>query len=336
MAQSKHRRPSYPAALRMARIAFELPSHPFGWSLDSIRQELGISERTLKRYLSAGQTLVDRLNRPYFQVLADGKPRLRLPPSAKPLQSNAYQLVSLYFTLTILRFLEGTVFQEGVEDLWEHFSKTLPPPERADLGHLERKFYAIPFAPKDYRQLGHLLNPIVQGLVREYRLGIEYASGLIHEIEPYTLIAYRGGLYLIGKTNVNNRIITLAVERMRKVELLAGEGRGFQKFAYPPSFRPERYTEGAFGIIVEDQPTDVAILVKSRETEAYLRARTIHPSQRFIKRRGATVLHLTVRGTTELRNWILGFGPWLEVLKPPALRAEIAGLLRQAARNYRN
>ncbi len=43
--------------------------------------------------------------------------------------------------------------------------------------------------------------------------------------------------------------------------------------------------------------------------------------QKFIERRdGKTVLTMIVRGTTELRNWILGFGPWLEVLKPAALR----------------
>ncbi len=241
MAKKEHRRPSYPATLRMARIAFELPFHPFGWSLESIRRELRISERTLKRYLAAGQdSLVDRLGRPYFQVVTDGKPKLRLPASRKPLESTAYQLVSLYFTLTILKFLDGTVLEEGIEDLWEKFSKSVPAYERADLGTLDRTFYAIPYAPKDYRGLNHLLNPIVQGLLREYRLQIEYASGLVHEVEPYTLVAYRGGLYLIGKTHVNDRIITLAVERMRKVDLLAADGGGFQKFAYPATFRPER------------------------------------------------------------------------------------------------
>jgi WYL domain len=43
---------------------------------------------------------------------------------------------------------------------------------------------------------------------------------------------------------------------------------------------------------------------------------------------------MTVRGTTELRNWVLGFGPWLEVLRPAALRAELAGLLKTALRHY--
>src|SRR5262252_3722127 len=101
MANKEHRKPSYPAALRMARIAFELPSHPFGWALDSIRRELKISERTLKRYLAAAENeLVDRLGRPYFQIVSDGlTARLRLPPSRKPIDSSAYQAASLYFTL---------------------------------------------------------------------------------------------------------------------------------------------------------------------------------------------------------------------------------------------
>ena len=337
MAKKEHRKPSYPAALRMARIAFELPSHPFGWSLEAIRRELEISERTLKRYLAAGQQgLVDRLGRPYFQVVSDGgKTKLRLPAFQKPVQSTAYQAVSLYFTLTLLKFLEGTVLEEGIEDLWAKFTQSLPAFERADLATLDRKFYAIPYAPKDYRNLGHLMSPIIQGLVREYRLRIDYATGMVHDLDPYTLVAYRGGLYLIGKTHLKGRITTLAVERMRKVELLAGEGGGFQKFVYPPSFRPDRHTEGAFGIIVEEKPVEVQILIHNAETEAYLRERNIHPTQKFAKRRdGRTILTMTVRGTTELRNWVLGFGPWLEVLKPPALRRELAALLQAASRNY--
>ncbi|MBF6569586.1 MAG: WYL domain-containing protein [Candidatus Binataceae bacterium] len=338
MTKKEHRKPSYPAALRMARIAFELPSHPFGWPLDAIQRELGISERTLKRYLAAGKEgLVDRLGRPYFQVITDGgKPKLRLPASRKPVESTAYQAVSLSFTLAILKFLEGTVLEAGIENLWETFAKSLPAYERADLGALDRKFYAIAYAPKDYRSLGHILSPLVEALLREYRLQIDYATGVVHQIEPYTLLAYRGGLYVIGKTPANRRIITLAVERMRKVELLIDADGSLQKFAYPAGFRPERHTEGAFGIMVEEATTEVEILIHNGETEAYLQARRIHPTQRFTRRRdGKALLTMAVRGTVELRNWILGFGPWLEVLKPPALRAQVAGLLRQASRNYK-
>jgi predicted DNA-binding transcriptional regulator YafY len=338
MPKKDYRKPSYPAALRMARIAFELPSHPFGWALDSIREELDISERTLKRYLAAGQrALVDAAGRSYFEVVSDsGKPRIRLPAYRKPVESTAHQAVSLYFTLTILKFLEGTILQEGVEDLWEKFLKGLFAQERGDLRTINQKFYAIPYAPKDYRHLNYLLAPIIQGLLREYRLRIEYGSGLVHEVDPYALVAYRGGLYLIGKTHLNNQITTMAVERMRAAELKTVDGR-FQKFPYPLSFRPERHMEGAFGIIAGEEPAEIKILIHSKETEGYLRARSIHPTQRFSTGRdGKTVLTMTVRGTTELRNWVLGFGPWLEVLEPKALRDEIAALLKEASRNYRS
>jgi predicted DNA-binding transcriptional regulator YafY len=337
MASKEHRKPSYPAALRMARIAFELPSHPFGWALDAIQRELGISQRTLKRYLAASKDhLVDRLGRPYFQVAADGgKIKLRQNVSPKAVESSAFQAVSLYFTLTILQFLEGTVLKEGIEDLWDNFANGLPAFARADLGPLDRKFYAIPYAPKNYRSLSHVLDPIIRGLIREYRLRIDYATGVVHEVDPYTLVAYRGGLYLIGKTHVNGKITTMAVERMRKVELAPGEGAPFQKFIYPAAFRPDRYTEGAFGIMIEEQPAAVEILIHNAETEKYLRERQIHPTQKFTKRRdGKTVLSMTVHGTTELRNWILGFGPWLEVLKPAALRREVSELLKTAASHY--
>jgi proteasome accessory factor B len=165
---------------------------------------------------------------------------------------------------------------------------------------------------------------------------VEYATGRAHEIDPYTLIAYRGGLYLVGKTHAHEHITTLAVERILSAQLCVGEDGAFHKFVYPAKFRPERYIEGAFGIIADEKPVSVEILIHNRETETYLRARTIHSTQTFTKRRdGKSVLEMTVRGTTELRNWIMGFGPWLEVLRPPELRKELSSLMRQASRNYR-
>jgi hypothetical protein len=39
------------------------------------------------------------------------------------------------------------------------------------------------------------------------------------------------------------------------------------------------------------------------------KSRELHPTQKFRRRRdGKTILSMTVRGTTELRNWILSLG----------------------------
>ena len=82
--------------------------------------------------------------------------------------------------------------------------------------------------------------------------------------------------------------------------------------------------------------TKVELKIHSEQTEAYVRSRTIHRSQRFTHRRdGTTIMTMTVKGTTELANWIMSMGPWIEVLKPATLRKEIAQRHAKAARLYR-
>jgi WYL domain len=70
------------------------------------------------------------------------------------------------------------------------------------------------------------------------------------------------------------------------------------------------------------------------EGEVFASAHHASHPEVYQARDGKTVLTMKVRGTIELRNWVFGFGPWLEVLKPIALREEVAGLPRTASRNY--
>lgn len=81
--------------------------------------------------------------------------------------------------------------------------------------------------------------------------------------------------------------------------------------------------------------TEVELHVLNAETVAYLKSRWLHRTQRFVNRRdGTAILSMTVRGTEELRNWILGFGPWVKVLKPKSLAEEVAQLHAEAVRLY--
>ena len=101
------------------------------------------------------------------------------------------------------------------------------------------------------------------------------------------------------------------------------------------AYHPEKHMDGMFGVF-DGEPTKVRILLHNDETEAFLRARTIHASQAFERRAdGKTVVSMTVRGTTELRNWVLSLGPWAEILEPTNLRSEIGDLLSEAATLYR-
>ncbi|HEY9157899.1 WYL domain-containing protein [Candidatus Binatus sp.] len=335
------RKPTYGAGIRLARIAAGLFSRPYGWSFRAIEESLDISERTLARYVSVLRSdLLDWRGAPLIEVAGTGGERkLRLVSSMKAAEASSYQVALLYFSLTVLKFLEGTVLEEGVEGLWEKIYQNLSLTQQTRLSDLERKFYAVPYAPKDYGEFSEQLDVILRALLDQIRLKVDYAGltgeGRQHDFDPYSLIAYRGGLYILGYSHRSSAIIYLAVERIRSVEFIRQPDGSSTRFIYPRGFDPAAHSEGTFGI-VEGAETKVELKIHSEQTEAYVRSRTIHRSQRFSHRRdGTTIMTMTVRGTTELANWIMSMGPWIEVLKPGSLRKEIAQRHAGASRLYR-
>ena len=335
------RKATYPAARRIARLMHELPSHPHGWSFDAIQRQLSIGERTLLRYVEACRSeLVDAHGEPLIEVVQRGPRRmLRLKDAGIGPDPAALSAVSMFFTLAMVRFLEGTVLKESVDALWDRMLERIPVAVRPQLSNLDRKFYAISFVPKDYAEHSDVIDEIVQALVREYRLTIDYAGvlgeGKEHDLEPYTLLSYRGGLYLIGRSHRYEKVIWLAVERIRSVKPTQGDGpRGRARFTYPRDFHPERYTDGMFGV-VDGPETEVELAIANAQTEAYLRKRTVHPSQKFEPGADGRVrLTMTVRGTVELANWVMSLTPWVEVIRPSDLRTEVARRLQDAASRY--
>jgi predicted DNA-binding transcriptional regulator YafY len=335
------RKPTYGAAIRLARIAAGLFSRPYGWSFKSIAASLEISGRTLARYVSVLRNdLADSHGTPLVEVVGTGtERRLRLVSSMKATEASSYQVALLYFSLTVLKFLEGTVLKEGVEGLWEKVFQNLSSTQQTRLSDLERKFYAVPYAPKDYTDFSEQLDVILRALLDQSRLKVDYAGltgeGHHHDFDPYSLIAYRGGLYLLGHSHRSKAIIYLAVERMRSVEFIRQPDGAATRFIFPKGFDPAAHTEGTFGI-VDGPETKVELKIHNEQTKAYVRSRTIHRSQRFTHRRdGTTIMTMTVKGTTELANWIMSMGAWIEVLKPAALRKTIADRHAKAARLYR-
>jgi predicted DNA-binding transcriptional regulator YafY len=49
---------------------------------------------------------------------------------------------------------------------------------------------------------------------------------------------------------------------------------------------------------------------------------------------GRVVLAMTVRGTNDVLNWVLGFGEHAVVLEPASLRLELAGVTAKMAAAY--
>jgi predicted DNA-binding transcriptional regulator YafY len=335
------RKPTYGAAINFAKIAIALSSNPFGVRLKTLERDLGVTPRTIDRYISS---LRDNLKNPLgdamLQVDGSGdQRRLKIrQPEHRP-DMSVYLAAAMYFDLAVLRFLEGTVLKDTVADLWHRLYGKLNAVQQSQSRDFDRKFYAVPYAPKDYRDQDEALDLIFRALLQGFRLRIDYApmSGTLreHHFEPYTLVGYRGGLYLLGKSNHGAQPIYLALERIRNVAFDYDNDGNQVRFTLPRRYSPASFIEGSFGIF-DGPESRVVIRILSPETETYLRSRSIHPTQVFVEgRNGERLLEMKVRGTTELKNWILSFGPWIEVVEPAELRAEVAEMLRSGANLYR-
>ena len=149
--------------------------------------------------------------------------------------ANPYQVLFQYFALSVLQFLDGTVIKQGVEDLWERFSRALPEAPRQRLADFPRKFYVIPYAMKDYRAHDETPDLIVQCLVHQHRMRIDYhglmGEGHVHEFDPYTLAMYRGGRFQIAPEKAANMLNSRRLaeeEGSRTLRRPYGRPRGFE------------------------------------------------------------------------------------------------------------
>jgi len=174
---------------------------------------------------------------------------------------------------------------------------------------------------------------LVEAILSRRRCRVEYQAPWRNRrsafpFDPYRFILVHGGLYCLGKVPAYADIAPLAVDRIKSLDLTA-EG-----FTVDPAFDPKRYETEAFGVAWEKPMT---VVVRFRADQApYVREREWHPTQKIRELRDGRV-ELTFRagGAFEIMRWILGWGAAAEVVRPPALRREIASTLRSAATMYR-
>lgn len=317
----------------MLRTMAALLRTPRGRELDALAGELGVSRKTCERY---AKVLLSEVSAPdglplFEMVRVSGRPLLRVRGAASGLDSNAYQAASVFFALTALRVLDGTVVQESAADVWETFKANLPEATRRTLEHVDRKFFYVPFAAKEYRNLDEHMDTLLRAVLRQEELDLEYrhpnGRKTRHRFRPFTVVLYRDALYLLGASSRHKEPIYLGVDRIVSV------ARSGEKFALPQGYSPARATEGVPGIW-SGPPTQVSLRLRGRAAEQ-VPERRIHRSQSFSRLRGGEILmRMTVRGWQELAWWILSWGGEVEVLEPAELRAFVRQSVRAAAALY--
>jgi predicted DNA-binding transcriptional regulator YafY len=109
---------------------------------------------------------------------------------------------------------------------------------------------------KDYAALEPTVLRLLEAIVSRRRCRLTYHApwrkeGRAFPYDPYRLLSVHGGLYCVGRVPAYKNVVTLALDRIRSLEL-TDEG-----FAMDPAFDLKRYEVEAFGVSWEKPMTVV-------------------------------------------------------------------------------
>ena len=303
-----------------------------------------VSDRTVERYLGTlGKVFDGNDHYPKLEIEKheEGRKTLILTESPSSAGTKDVDQLRMAIASEMLNAVKGTDLERHVKEILKRFSRAVSPSLAPKLETRPRKFFTVNYyGVKEYEGASReWLNVIIRCLVEQQRVRVAYRSQAgereLHEYEfdPYTLLNYKGGLYVIGYSFKREQVIYLALERIEKVTPVVENGKPYI-FGYPDEYSPEKFTEGVFGIFTGEK-TEVELLIHNEQTLTYLKPRRVHPTQRLEERAdGTAILRMTVRGTEELASWVMSMAPWVEVLKPESLRGRVREMLRAGLELY--
>jgi proteasome accessory factor B len=241
------------------------------------------------------------------------------------------QMVALFLSRRVFDFLAGTGFKEDLDDVFARIEATLKRKDFADVRNLDRKIYDVNEAPHIYQERLEDVNDTMTALLREERLRVRHDSvgngKTVFIVEPYTLLIYKKGVYLVANSQHHGSVRTFALDGFREVDWLRGD-----RFEYPSDYHPSQISQGAFGLFGGKRES-IRIFFDEKVAR-FVRRRRWHPSQSIRNVESGIILTMKVAPSAEVVTWVLGFGDQATVLEPSTLRNDVAAELRRAAARY--
>jgi predicted DNA-binding transcriptional regulator YafY len=325
-------------ARRLETLRALLVRHPKGLTIYQLGRELGVTPRSLRRYLIEVRREIDIVSvtpRPGAAALW----RLAPGEAVRKVEVRRTQAYALLAARRLFEPMKGSALYDEIHMAAEKLLSVARRPGRgpnagvAD-ARLEDRFLYLPFAPKDYGARTEELDDVFQAVADLRPLMCTYLrpkDGREERItlHPYAMVLYKDAIYCVGLHVAKSEVRTFLLDRMRDTETAISE-----RFDLPEGFRIEDYFQGQFGIWHGGATQEVVIEFDPRVRE-YVETRRIHPSQSLaVLPDGGVRLTMTIGDLTEVTTWVLGFGETARVIRPDNLRERVVRELSNALARY--
>jgi predicted DNA-binding transcriptional regulator YafY len=300
------------------------------YSIKQLAEQLGTTKSTIERDLAT-------LERDFALVEESaGKQKkvYRIDQQIRALETitfGATELLAIHAARAALAGLAGTPLHDDLEAVQAKIRGFLSPRHNGGLEALSRVFVPHKRGHVDYEAQHEQIDELVDAIARRLVCQLHYrATGKdadrTHRARPLRLVWHRSALYLLACLGEHQRITTLAVHRIRGLEVST------EVFA-PPRVNVEEHVARAWGIFVSDHEEDVEVVFDA-EIAWKIEERTFHPAERK-RRRPDGKLEYRLRSSAqwEIIPWVQSFGALAELVAPEswrsALRANVEAMMER-------
>lgn len=308
---------SRPPLARMLRIHEELQDGRLT-NCSKLAEKLEVSTKTIMRDLAF---MRDQLDLPAEYDPQTYSWRYAYPVESFPtVQVTEGELLALLVAQKALEQYQGTPYHEQLAHAFDKLSSGLH--DRVTFsasGSLSAvSFHNLGLGRADLRLFDKLSRSVLQS--REVEFAYRKHGSTQPEqrkVQPYHLANRENSWYLVGFDLDRGALRHFAVARMQNLAVTT------RTFVRPADFSPEKHFRNAFGAFVGSGNYKVRVRF-SAEVAGQIRERFWHESQETRDLPdGRIEFSVRLDNLHEIRRWVLGWGPTVEVLEPAELREAV-------------
>lgn len=304
-------------AVRLISLIMLLQSRSM-WKVADLADELGVSERTVHRYMG----MLEELGIPLYSERGPyGGFALVRGYKLPPLIFTAEEATVLYMGANLVGEVWGQTYKDAVTAVTAKLDNVLPDDLRQDVASARQSLVISGLAARDYRPWEPTIHTLRSCIIGRRCVRIVYQDFSLEEtcrdVEPYALTFHSGLWYLAGFCRLRQAMRTFRVDRIQQVTPLK------ISFTIPRDFSARDYIAQALSFeqnytVVVDVAAGVAPHI--RERYGHWMELIEHDDGSVTARFGASTLEWAT-------GWVLSYGEAVRVLEP----AELVDRVRAAA-----
>jgi len=299
------------------------------FNASELAAECRVSRRTVYRDLAT----IEKVGIPFFYNRASGGYQMHKTGMLPAINLTLEEAIALVLMATELGRTGRMPLLQPAHDAAAKIECMLPVGLRATMGAALRGMAVLPGPMARHNSLQETYRLARQAIARHEALDAVYISfhdkGQIHtRLEPYWLIFCERAWYLIGRSSLHKAVRTFKLGRFKSLAPAKAQ------FKMPTGLTLEKHLGNAWGMMRGEKSFDVELkfspLIGPNVAEV-----NWHKTQKIRwDDDGRVIFTATVDGLDEIVWWVLGYGPEVEVLRPPELRKRLVEMTRRTLAQY--